>query len=31
LDPARVPVDPKTRATGWSGLLAMIKKDLEKG
>jgi hypothetical protein len=31
LDPARVPVDPKQRATGWSGLMAMVKKDLEKG
>ena len=31
LDPARVPVDPKARATGWSGLMAMVKKDLEKG
>jgi hypothetical protein len=31
LDPARVPVDPKQRATGWSGLMAMVKNDLEKG
>ena len=31
LDPARVPVDPKERAAGWSGLMAMVKKDLEKG
>ena len=31
LDPARVPVDPKQRATGWSALMAMVKKDLEKG
>ena len=31
LDPARVPVDPKERAAGWSGLMAMVHKDLEKG
>jgi hypothetical protein len=31
LDPTRVPVGPKERATGWSGLMAMVKKDLEKG
>jgi hypothetical protein len=31
LDPARVPVNPKERASGWSGLMAMVKKDLEKG
>jgi len=31
LDPARMPVDPRERATGWSGLIAMVKKDLEKG
>jgi hypothetical protein len=31
LDPARVPVDPKERAKGWSGLMSMVKNDLEKG
>jgi hypothetical protein len=31
LDPARVPVDPKERAAGWSGLMAMVKNDIEKG
>jgi hypothetical protein len=31
LDPARVPVDPKARATGWSALMGMVKKDMEKG
>ena len=31
LDPARVPVDSKERAVGWSMLMAMVKKDLEKG
>ena len=31
LDPARVPVDPKERAAGWAGLMALVKKDLEKG
>jgi len=31
LDPARVPVDPKERSTGWSVLMAMVKKDMEKG
>ena len=31
LDPARVPVDPKERAKAWSGLMGMVKKDLEKG
>jgi hypothetical protein len=31
LDPSRVPVDPKERARAWSGLMAMVKKDLEKG
>jgi hypothetical protein len=31
LDPARVPVKPKERASGWSALMAMVKKDLEKG
>jgi len=31
LDPARVPVNPKDRATGWSGLMAMVNKDLERG
>lgn len=31
LDPARMPVDPKERAKGWSGLIAMVKNDLEKG
>jgi hypothetical protein len=31
LDPARVQADPKERATGLSALMAMVKKDLEKG
>ena len=31
LDPTKVPVDPKERAAGWSGLLNMVKKDFEKG
>jgi len=31
LDPARVPVEPKQRATGWAALMAMVKNDLEKG
>ena len=31
LNPAHVPVNPKERATGWSALMAMVKKDLEKG
>ena len=31
LDPARIPVDPKERAAGWSGLVGMVKQDLEKG
>ena len=31
LDPTRVPVAPKERAAGWSGLMAMVKKDMEKG
>jgi hypothetical protein len=31
LDPARVPVGPKERATGWSALMGMVKKDMEKG
>ena len=31
MDPARVPVNPKERASGWSGLMAMVRKDLEKG
>ncbi|MBW1732194.1 MAG: hypothetical protein JRH08_11480 [Deltaproteobacteria bacterium] len=31
LDPARVPADPKERAAGWSGLMAMVERDLEKG
>jgi hypothetical protein len=30
LDPTRAPVDPKERARQWTGLLAMVKKDLEK-
>jgi len=31
LDPARIPVDPKERGAGWSVLMEMVKKDLEKG
>jgi len=31
LDPARMPVDPKERAAGWSALMAMVEKDFEKG
>lgn len=31
LDPARIPVNPKERASGWSALMGMVKKDLEKG
>lgn len=31
LDPARVPADPRERAAGWTGLMAMVKQDLEKG
>jgi hypothetical protein len=31
MDPARVPVDPKARSTGWSALMGMVKKDMEKG
>jgi hypothetical protein len=31
LDPARVPTDPKERGAGWSGLMGMVKKDIEKG
>ena len=31
LDPARIPVDPKERGTGWGVLMEMVKKDLEKG
>jgi hypothetical protein len=31
LDPARLPVDPKERAAGWSGLMAMVHNDREKG
>lgn len=31
VDPARVPVDPKERAAGRSGLMSMVHKDLEKG
>ncbi len=31
INPARVPVDPKERGAGWSGLMGMIKNDMEKG
>lgn len=31
LDSDRVPVDPNERAAGWTGLMAMVKQDLEKG
>ena len=31
LDPSRMPVDPKERGAGWSVLMGMVKKDLEKG
>jgi len=31
MDPARIPVDPKERGTGWSALMEMVKSDLEKG
>jgi hypothetical protein len=31
LDPARMPVDPKERAGGWSALMSMVEKDFEKG
>ena len=31
LDPARIPVDPKERGTGWGVLMEMVKNDLEKG
>lgn len=31
LDPVRIPVDPKERGAGWSALMGMVKKDLEKG
>jgi hypothetical protein len=31
MDPARVPVNPKERASRQSGLMAMVRKDLEKG
>jgi len=30
LDPARMPVDPKERAAGWSALMAMVEKDLDR-
>lgn len=31
LDSDRVPVDPNERAAGWTGLMEMVKQDLEKG
>ena len=30
LDQTRIPLDPKQRGEGWSFLLAMVKKDIEK-
>ena len=31
IDDSRTPVDPKERGEGWGVLLAMVKKDIEKG
>ena len=31
LDKSKVPVDPKERGTGWTGLMTMVKRDLKKG
>ena len=31
IDKAHVPADPKERAAGWSMLMEIVKKDIEKG
>jgi len=31
LDPTRMPVDPKERATLWGTLMARVREDIEKG
>jgi hypothetical protein len=31
VDQTKIPIDPKERAAGWSMLMAMVRKDFEKG
>ena len=31
VDRARIPIDPKERGAGWGMLMAMVRRDIEKG